>query len=216
MGNRRRLEAVELVQHAVDGRVGDEVEGVLGRIIRVARGLVDKGAALGEAVVHVADELGVGEGLAAELGGQDHGELAEVAEGGAHVNAGVCVVVGRLVEEHAEEGLGAAGVLDRLRGEPEGGGLRRGVVEGPVEGLVVVCAVGGVGREFEEEDYPVDGVQLGERIGIEGEELFELHIFDAEVVEEVCEDALVGGRLVIGRRYGGVLSCFCFDSESKR
>ena len=67
------------------------------------------------------------------------------------------------------------------------------MVEGAVEGLVVVCAVGGVGGELEEEDYPVDGVQLGERIGIEREELFELHILDAEVVEEVCEDALGGG-----------------------
>jgi hypothetical protein len=42
--------------------------------------------------------------------------------------------------------------------------------------------VGRVGREFEEEDDAVDGVQLGEGIGVKGEEFFELDVFDAEVV----------------------------------
>jgi hypothetical protein len=51
--------------------------------------------------------------------------------------------------------------------------------------------VGCVGRELEEEDDAVDGVELGERVGVEREELFELHVFYAEVVEQVGEDALV-------------------------
>jgi len=68
-----------------------------------------------------------------------------------------------LVEQHAQEGLGAAGVLYRLGGEEE-----------PLAGVVVVLAVErlvgrpvrAVGRELEEEDDAVDGVQLGEGVGV--------------------------------------------------
>jgi hypothetical protein len=83
--------------------------------------------------------------------------------------------------------LRAAGVLDRLRGEEEV--LARGSVKVAVERLVA-GVVGRVGGEFEEEDYAVDGVQLGEGVGVEGEEFFKLDVFDAEVVEEVGEYAL--------------------------
>ena len=88
----RGLQAVELVERAVDGGVGNEVEGVLRLRVRVPRGLVDKGRRLGEAVVHVADQLRVGERLAPVLWGQGHGEFAELAERRADVD--VCVLVG--------------------------------------------------------------------------------------------------------------------------
>ena len=163
----RRLQAVELVQRPVDGRVGDEVKRVLPFLVRAALRLVDKGAAAREAVVHVPDQLAVGQGLAAELGREDHGELAKVAQAVADVDVarlsflGVRVVL--LVEQHAQEGLGAAGVLYRLGGEEE-----------PLAGVVVVLAVErlvgrpvrAVGRELEEEDDAVDGVQLGEGVGV--------------------------------------------------
>jgi len=63
---------------------------------------------------------------------------------------------------------------------------------------VVVAAVVGplaapvrlVGRELEEEDDAVDGVELGEGVGVEREELLELDALDAQVLEEVGEDAL--------------------------
>jgi hypothetical protein len=48
-----------------------------------------------------------------------------------------------------------------------------------------------VGREAEEEDDAVDGVELGERVGVEAEEFLELDVLDAEGLEEVGEDALV-------------------------
>jgi len=185
-----RLEAVELVEGPVDGGVGDEVEGVGGLVVGVALGLVDEGGGFREAVVHVADQLAVGEGLAAVFRGEGHGELAKVGQGGTDVDGivgrGGCGV-GRLVEEHAEQGLGAAGILDGLRGEEEA--LRGVVVEGAVERLVA-GAVGGVGGVLEEEDNAVDGVELGEGVRVEREELLELDVFYAEVIEQVGEDAL--------------------------
>ncbi|KAF7554478.1 hypothetical protein G7046_g6804 [Stylonectria norvegica] len=141
---------------------GDEVEGVLG--LAAAVGLVDKGAAAGEAVVDLADE-----------------GLADVD-------------VGRLVEQHAEEGLRGAGVLDRLRGEEDvlGGRLVEGAVEGAAGRGVRL-----VGWVFEEEDDAVEGLEGVELRGVEGQELFKLHILDAEVLDEGGEDALFseqGGR----------------------
>jgi hypothetical protein len=60
--------------------------------------------------------------------------------------------------------------------------LRSILVKGAVEGLVA-SVVGGVGRELEEEDYAVDWVQLRKGVRVEGEELFKLDIFYAEVIE---------------------------------
>lgn len=111
MGDGRGLQAVELVEHAVDRRVRDEVEHVLGLGGALLLRLVGEGGAAGEAVVHLADEVRVAEGLAAELGGQLDGELAEVREVGADVD------VLLLVHQDAEEGLGGACVLDGLGGE---------------------------------------------------------------------------------------------------
>jgi hypothetical protein len=88
--------------------------------------------------------------------------------------------VGCLVEQDAEQGLRAAGVLDGLRGEEEA--LRGIFVEGAVERLVA-GVVGCVGGELEEEDDAVDGVELRERVGVEREELLELYVFYANVVE---------------------------------
>lgn len=156
--NGRGLQAVELVQRAVDGRVGDEVEGVLGLGIGVALRLVGKRVAAREAVVHLADEVRVAQRLAAELGRQHHGELTKVAQLLANVDRGA--VSGRrpfagLVQQYAEQRLRGACVLYRLRGEEE---LLRGrLVKGAIEGAIG-CGVGFVGRVFEEEDDAVDGL----------------------------------------------------------
>lgn len=182
VGDGRGLQAVELVQGAVDVGICDEVEGILGLARLLC--LVDEGAAAGEAVVHLSDEVGVAQGLAAELRGQDHGELAKVAQLLADLD------IGRLVEEHAEEGLGGAGVLDGLGGEEDV--LRGGVVEGAVARAVGRC-VGLVGRVLEEEDDAIDGLEGEELRGVEGQELFELDVFDAEVFDERGEDTLATG-----------------------
>lgn len=181
VGDWRRLEAVELVEDAVDWGVGDEVEDVLGGLAG-AGCLVSKGAAAGEAVVDLADEVRVAKGLAAELWREDHCEVAKV------VHLGPNVDVLRLVHEDAEQGLRRAGILDRLGGEEDGlGGI---VVEAAVEGPVR-RGIGPVGRVFEEEDYAVEGLEGEELRGVEGEELFELDVFDAEVFDEGCEDACI-------------------------
>lgn len=181
VGDWRGLEAVELVEDSVYGGVGDEVEDVLGGFAG-AGGLVGEGAAAGEAVVHLADEIRVAKGLAAELWREDHCEVAKV------VHLGPNVYVLRLVHEDAEKGLRRAGVLDRLGGEEDAlGGI---VVEAAIEGPVG-CGVRSVGRVFEEKDYAVEGLEGEELRGVEGEEFFELNIFDAEVFDEGCEDALV-------------------------
>ena len=70
--------------------------------------------------------------------------------------------------------------MDGLRGEEEA--LRGIFVEGAVERLVA-GVVGGVGGELEEEDDAVDGVELREGVGVEREELLELYVFYAKVVE---------------------------------
>ena len=76
--------------------------------------------------MHIAYQLGVTEGLAAQFRGEGLGEIFEVAEAGADVDGGVWRGLGGgggvLVEEDGEEGLGATGVLDDLGGEEEGGG----------------------------------------------------------------------------------------------
>lgn len=185
VGDGRGLQAVELEQHAVDGQVGDEVERVV-RLAGLVR-LVDERAAPREAVVHLADQIRVAQRLAAELGRQHHGEFAEIGQRLAHVD--VCGAV----EQHAEEGLGGARVLDRLRGEEDGlGGV---TVELAVEGPVG-SGVGLVRRVLEEEDDAVNGLQREEVLRIERHELFELHALDPEVLDERGEDTLEGVRIL--------------------
>jgi hypothetical protein len=92
--------------------------------------------------------------------------------------------------------------LDGLRGEEEA--LRGVLVEGAVERLVAGL-VGGVGRVLEEEDDAVDGVELGEGVRVEREELLKLDVFYAEVVEQVGEDALELLVSQTGPLFGAVL-----------
>lgn len=150
----RLLEAVELVEHAVDGRVRDEVEDVLAVAARPRR-LVRKGRAPREAIVHLADQVRVAQRLPAELGRQLNGKLAKVAHRAANVHA-----LGRLVQQDRQQRLRRARVLDGLHGEEDA--LRGVVVKGAVEGPRGRC-VGLVGRVFEEEDDAIEG--------LEGEEL---------------------------------------------
>lgn len=151
------------------------------------RRLVGEGAAAREAVVHLPDEVRVAQRLAPKFRRQHHGKVAEVLELRADFHV-VVAVAAVLVEEHAEEGLRRACVLDRLRGEEDA--LRGVVVKGPVL-RALDAGVGLVGRVLEEEDYAVEGLEGEQLRGVEGEEFFELDVFDAEVFDERCEDALL-------------------------
>lgn len=147
-----RLQAVQLVQRAVDRRVGDEVVDVRVVVAGGAGGFVDEGAGAREGVVRSADGLGVGERLAAQVRREPRREVLERAQLAADVD-GRRVAGGRvLVEDHREDGLRAAGVLDRLGREEEvcaGVGVVRAVLRG--------CARGRrVAQVFEEEDDAVD------------------------------------------------------------
>lgn len=89
------------------------------------------------------------------------------------------------VQQHRQQRLGTARILDSLFGEEK---RFRGGREGR--------AGGGRGERgggvFEEEDDAVDGGEGGEGGGVEGDELFELDAGYAEVVEEEGEDSGVG------------------------
>lgn len=63
------------------------------------------------------------------------------------------------------------------------------MVEGAVE-RAIGRGVGSVGWELEEEDDAVEGLEGQQLRRVEGEELFELDVFDAEVFDEGSEDAL--------------------------
>lgn len=64
-----------------------------------------------------------------------------------------------LVQQDGEQGLGAASVLDRLRGEEEV--LRGGVVEGAVSGLAVGALLVRARRVLEQEDDAVYRAGVG-------------------------------------------------------
>lgn len=56
--------------------------------------------------------------------------------------------------------------------------------------------IGCVRGVFEEEDDAVEGLEGEELRGVEGQKLFELYIFDAEVLDQRGEDALTSDRLL--------------------
>lgn len=90
-----------------------------------------------------------------------------------------------LVQQHRNQRLCAARVLDRLRREEEP--VRRLVVEG-----AVFRDVGGLlaRRVLEEEDDAVDVAERPQLVFVEREQLRELDILNAELLDEVCEDTL--------------------------
>ena len=57
--------------------------------------------------------------------------------------------------------------------------------------------VGPVGRVLEQEDDAVNRLQRRQRLGLHRQELLELDILDAEVVEQVGEDALFGSGVSV-------------------
>ncbi len=75
-----------------------------------------------------------------------------------------------------------------LRGEEES--IRCLSIVVPVKRLITFAAVWSVGRKLEEEDYAVYGMEVCELGWFERDELLELDIFDAKIVEEVGKDAL--------------------------
>lgn len=162
------LKAVQFVERSIDGCIGNEVESILG-LASLLR-LIDKGAAAGEAVVHLANKIRVTQRLTPELGWQHHGKLAKVLQ----LLANIYIV--RLVHEHAQESLRRAGVLNRLGGEEDvfGGAMVKGAVAGALGGRIRL-----VGWIFEEEDDAVEGLEGAKVRGVESQELFELNVLDA-------------------------------------
>lgn len=67
--------------------------------------------------------------------------------------------------------------------------LRGVVVEGAVAGAIWGC-VGLIRWVFEEEYDSIYGLECEKFRGVESEEFFELDVFDAEVLDEGCEDTL--------------------------
>ena len=121
------LQSVQLVQLPIVRRVPDEVKHVLHSRGGIFLRLVGEGRRLGEGIVCLADQAGVAEGFAAQVGGETGGEVLEFAERGTDVDAcvgGGCAGCGGdasrvVVEDDGEDGLRAAGVLDCLGGEEE-------------------------------------------------------------------------------------------------
>lgn len=127
------LQAIQLIQHTVHGRIGNEMKHIAAVIVAVLRRgrLIDERRRARKGVMRGADGLAVGEGLAAQIGREAGGEVLEGAQLGADVDgvrgsrcggAGGVVVV----EDDGENGLRAAGVLDGLVGEERRVGGRGG------------------------------------------------------------------------------------------
>lgn len=154
MRDRIRLQAIKLVQDATHSRVRDEMVHVCGVLVVLwwTGPFVDERRCAREGVMRCADCFAVREGFTAQVGREARREVFEGAELGADVDAvrgwraaaviitaaaavGVGVGVGVVVvEDHGEDGLGSAGVLDRLGGEKG----RVGVVA-----CVVLAVLGG-------------------------------------------------------------------------
>lgn len=90
--------------------------------------------------------------------------------------------------------MGRAGVLYRLGGEE---GVLGGVVVKRAVKRSIWCRVRSVGRVFEEENDSIQRLK-GYKLGrIKSEELLELNIFDTEILDERCEDALSASLLAV-------------------
>lgn len=63
------------------------------------------------------------------------------------------------------------------------------MIEGVIERFVG-CGIRVVGWIFEEEDDVVEGLKGEEVGGVEGDEFFELNVFDVKVFYKRCEDVL--------------------------
>jgi len=114
MTNRMRLQSIQLIQNPVDRRVRNKVIHIR-RILLIMRTgrFIRKGTCARECIMRCANGFRVREGFAAEFGRETCCEVFEGAELGADV---YCWQSGRgiVVEDHGEDCLGAAGVLDRL------------------------------------------------------------------------------------------------------
>ena len=89
------------------------------------------------------------------------------------------------------------------------------MVKGPVE-WAVGRRIRAIRRVFEEKYDAVEGLQGYQLGGIEREELFELDIFDAEVLDEGCEDALgVGSAAVTNDMIAKEAYCVGLDCEER-
>lgn len=87
MGDGVRLQTVEFVEGVVANCIADEVEDVFRPGGCVSLRLVCKGRAAREAVVRLADEAGIGEGLAQQVGREASREVFKGAEFRADVDA---------------------------------------------------------------------------------------------------------------------------------
>ena len=139
---------------------------------RAAR-LVSKGIGARKRVVGASNQLRIGQSLAAQIRRQGHCKVPELAQGLANVQVAIAEPLPRLVQQHTQQGLGCAGVLDRLSGKEDavgGSGMVPRAIERCVRGYVrPVC------REAKQEYDAVNGFERGKLIGFEGVEFLELH-----------------------------------------
>lgn len=109
-----RLQPVQFIQHAIHRGIRDEVIDIRLFVWRDAGRLIDKRGSASKCIMRGPDDLGVGESLSAKLRREGGGEVLEGTELRAYVyregSRGGCV----LVKNDGENGLSAAGVLDRL------------------------------------------------------------------------------------------------------
>jgi hypothetical protein len=89
------------------------------------------------------------------------------------------------VQQERDNGLCATRILDGLRREEQG--IRRRVVVGAVFRHVASLLARGV---LEQKYHAVQGAKRLQVRGLEGGELLELDVLDAELLDEVGEDAL--------------------------
>lgn len=166
MANRERLQPIQLIQNTIERRIGYEMVEL--RVLfrnRRARRFIDERRRARKGIVRVADERRIAQRLAAQVWREARREVLEGAELGPDVDADACLRLlgvagedGVLVEDHGEDGLRAAGVLDRLGGEEEPVVCCFAVVRAVLRDVGVARLAAG---PFEEEDYAVHGAVGG-------------------------------------------------------
>ena len=150
MRDRAGLQAIQLVEGAVDGHICDKVVRLTLLLVLLVL-LRHERVATMEAVVDLLDQIHIVQADALDIGGQVRGELAEVAEGGTKVELAP-------IEEDGEDGLRRARVMDHL--------VRKEDVRVMFRGLGArVLLLGMALVPLEQEDEAIDGpVALGEQV----------------------------------------------------
>lgn len=166
------LQPIQLVQAARDRKIHHEMVRIL-RALRPLQAVEGNHARRAQRVVRFAEELGARDGEPAGLRVHACGERDEVGELRAHGQRGD-------VAERVEDGERRARVVDDL--------VREEAREVRVVRARAAAGLVRVGDPLEEEDEGVDGLERGERVGVEGVEVVDEER-DAECLEQLAGDA---------------------------